>query len=270
MEMDYTEYEKERDEHVRRNRERLKDIGISTTISTMESSFRKRKSRESKQVAPKRRKDIDETEGLGRRPFTRSQVEASDRKKRNEGRQVLKQSETFKKQLGEFLVTGVCPKCHGNYERAHTRHLKTCKGKDRIPKTKKKGEAKDSKPSNNIDARIMQLFFNGVRDFNGMLANYSVTGSSGNIYTVTFSEDGKRKCTCLDHRFRRRDCKHILLVMKILGIEKTRGKGWKEATALLVQEEKNSPSEKKTTQPNRIKSEPLPRTKEERVALDFL
>lgn len=44
-------------------------------------------------------------------------------------------------------------------------------------------------------------------------------GSTGNKYVVTLSDD-KHSCKCMDFRIRRRECKHIKLVLQQLGVAK--------------------------------------------------
>ena len=46
-------------------------------------------------------------------------------------------------------------------------------------------------------------------------AKFIVIGSTGKNYEIVLTDD-KRKCQCLDHRLRRRDCKHIKLVLRQL------------------------------------------------------
>ena len=46
---------------------------------------------------------------------------------------------------------------------------------------------------------------------------FVVIGSTGNHYTVIVS-DAARKCQCMDCRIRKRDCKHIKLILNSLGI----------------------------------------------------
>eukprot|EP00879_Flechtneria_rotunda_P013620 GHRR01014226.1.p1 GENE.GHRR01014226.1~~GHRR01014226.1.p1 ORF type:complete len:214 (+),score=83.51 GHRR01014226.1:212-853(+) len=48
-------------------------------------------------------------------------------------------------------------------------------------------------------------------------ATFIVIGSTGNHYVVKLIGH-KRSCTCMDHRIRRRDCKHICLILKQLGV----------------------------------------------------
>jgi len=57
----------------------------------------------------------------------------------------------------------------------------------------------------------------GLVDFSEDAAKFIVIGSKGDPYTITLADD-KHKCTCLDHRFRRHNCKHICLVLSQLGV----------------------------------------------------
>lgn len=48
---------------------------------------------------------------------------------------------------------------------------------------------------------------------------FMVVGSKGNHYTVTLQDEGPT-CTCMDFRVRKRQCKHITLVLKGLCLRK--------------------------------------------------
>ena len=61
------------------------------------------------------------------------------------------------------------------------------------------------------------MHLDGIIDLTPDLAKFAVFGSTGSHYTVTL-KDEKHTCTCLDHRFRRHNCKHILAVCDGLGI----------------------------------------------------
>lgn len=66
------------------------------------------------------------------------------------------------------------------------------------------------------EERIAELELSGLVNFSKEEgAKFIVIGSTGNKYEVLLSDE-KRKCQCLDHRLRKRDCKHIKLVLKQL------------------------------------------------------
>lgn len=67
--------------------------------------------------------------------------------------------------------------------------------------------------------KLAQLQLGGMVEFTDDLARFMVIGSTGNHYTLVFTDKG-RKCNCPDCRIRKRDCKHIRLVLKSIGAEK--------------------------------------------------
>uniref|UniRef100_A0A7S3XFL1 SWIM-type domain-containing protein n=1 Tax=Picocystis salinarum TaxID=88271 RepID=A0A7S3XFL1_9CHLO len=269
----YTQYEVERDEHVQRNLERMRALGIPKTKREMERTAEEEKQKKRKEKQ-KRKETVeshaaDETNTY-HRPVTRSQGMPSRRSTRSDKRDAVKREQEFSDALGQFLVDGTCPKCKRVYERNHRSHLMKCTGKIRPAPSKEETEMKKKQHAQRSASRMMQLLFDGVVSFDGEVAKFSVIGSSGNAYTLTFSDHKRRRCTCPDHRFRHRDCKHILLAMKVLGIEGKKEKQWRAATAQYIEEEGMGSSRDRPTLSKKIKTEPMPRTKEETVAIDFL
>jgi hypothetical protein len=61
----------------------------------------------------------------------------------------------------------------------------------------------------------------------------NITGNAAGKHYKVELNDEKRKCQCVDHRIRRHDCKHIKLMLKMLGIEK-KPQAWLRATQQLV------------------------------------
>lgn len=269
----YSKYEKERDEHVRRNLERMQALGIPNTKREMERMEEEEKQKIRKQKrkrkATGKTHPVDETKTY-HRPVTRSQGLPSRRSTRSDKRDAAKREQELDDALGQFLVDGTCPKCKRVYERNHRRHLMKCTGKIRPAPSKEEIEMKKQQHVQRSASRMMQLLFDGVVSFDGEVAKFSVIGSSGNTYTLTFSDHKRRRCTCPDHRFRHRDCKHILLAMKVLGIEGKKEKKWRAATAQYIEEEGMGNPRDRPTRSNKIKTEPMPRTKEETVAIGFL
>lgn len=60
---------------------------------------------------------------------------------------------------------------------------------------------------------------------------FAVIGSTGNHYVVSLSDGGVRKCQCMDHRVRKRDCKHIRLILGRLGIAADSSDDWRQVRA---------------------------------------
>eukprot|EP00963_Diacronema_lutheri_P010511 scaffold1060_cov385-Pavlova_lutheri.AAC.29 len=271
----YTAYERERDEHVRRNLERMEALGIPNTKREMEAMEKKRKkdgrkTSERKQVGPDSKTHQEWENNVNNRPMTRSKGLPSTRSNRSDRRDAIKREREFNDALGQFVVDGTCPKCERVFLRNHRNHLKSCTGKRRTIRSKEEDEAMKKEHVQRSASRMMQLLFNGVESFDGDTAKLSVIGSSGNMYILTFSDQKKRKCTCPDHRFRHRDCKHILLAMKVLGIEGKKEVRWKEATAQYIEEEGMGATRERSARSKKVKTEPMPRTKEETVAMGFL
>ncbi|GIL42283.1 hypothetical protein Vafri_304 [Volvox africanus] len=66
-------------------------------------------------------------------------------------------------------------------------------------------------------ARLRELELEGLVDFSPDIAVFVVLGSTGNHYTVRLSDE-RRSCQCMDCRVRKRDCKHIRLILEKLQI----------------------------------------------------
>jgi hypothetical protein len=131
----------------------------------------------------------------------------------------------FERELGEFIVDGSCPKCGRLVERAHRAHLESCAGAkaaaagySKADKAALAGlteeERKDERKR--TLARMSALELSGLVEFTLTAATFIVLGSRGDPYTVTLADE-KHRCTCLDYRFRRHNCKHICLVLSQVG-----------------------------------------------------
>ena len=70
------------------------------------------------------------------------------------------------------------------------------------------------------EERMSELELSGLVNCDETAAKFIVLGSTGNPYTVTLSDE-KRSCQCVDHRIRKRDCKHIKLILKQLNCTET-------------------------------------------------
>jgi len=153
---------------------------------------------------------------------------------------------SFDRQLGEFVVNGECPKCGSIYTKGHRNHLISCGG-PRAPPGSTRGysamdrdllagltdvEKKDSRKR--MLARMKALELSNLVEFSPESAAFIVIGSKGDPYTVTLADE-KHKCTCLDHRFRRHNCKHICLVLSQVGALETPTK-WHSAVEASLDE----------------------------------
>ena len=83
---------------------------------------------------------------------------------------------------------------------------------ERPPARAKPKSPRPHKPQS-LDAKLKLLSFEGLEKVTDKAAVFLVRGSTGNLYRVSINDDGC-KCQCVDHRIRKRDCKHIVLVLK--------------------------------------------------------
>lgn len=211
---------------IQRNRDRLRALGIPKLAKKLDSLVdsgqtkapKPKNKRKHKSKAVKLEEDVIR---IGPRRSSRLQV-----KSENPDEEKETVEEKFNRQLGEFLVNETCPKCGKVYQKGHKRHLINCSGpkseQSRIASRDREllselneEDLKDERKR--MLARTKALNLDGLVDFNKEAATFIVIGSRGDPYSIKLS-NSKNTCTCLDHRFRRHDCKHILLVLSQLGI----------------------------------------------------
>ena len=213
---------------IQRNKERLSALHIptlATRVAPVKKTVHKRKS-------DVRKKENEEDPGARRSTRLRAKVEEGIAVKKEEEETV---EDEFERILGEFIIDGACPKCSKIYQKGHRRHLINCSGqpappsRSRLDKQLLLGLSEEDKKNERkkMLARMSALSISGLDDFNDECATIGVIGSTGKRYVVTFQDAGDsleyrdfpRKCQCIDSRCRRRDCKHICLVMQLLGID---------------------------------------------------
>lgn len=143
-----------------------------------------------------------------------------------------KEEEEFEEALDQFEDDNVCPRCQRVIKKGHRYHLMNCTGHPE-PKPSRatyrgysamdrelladltEEEKKDEKKR--LKARMKALSLSNLINYSDEKAEFIVLGSKGDPYMITLN-DTKHKCTCLDHRFRRHNCKHICLVLSELGV----------------------------------------------------
>jgi len=216
-----------------RNRERMFAMGLPSLMRTIENIAGPppkpppKKRVKKQKPAPKVKEKTEEGE--------EEEIEGGPRRSRRKRNTIKKEKEEtaeerFERQVGEFIVDGECPKCGKIYEKGHRSHLRSCGGpKATAGDGSTKGyslldkellselteeERKDSQKK--MMARTKALAISNLVDFTPEAAKFIVLGSKGDPYTVTLADE-KHKCTCLDHRFRRHNCKHITLVLSEIG-----------------------------------------------------
>lgn len=210
---------------IQKNKERLSALHIPSLASQLVPEnteiHKKRKDHHSKKIR----------QGDGTRRSSRLRAKVED--------DIVVKEETveeeFERMLGEFVIDGQCPKCSKLYQKGHRRHLLNCSGlpappsRSRIDRQLLTGLSEEDKKNERkkMLARMSALSLSGLDDFTDDFATIGVYGSTGRRYVVTFQDAGDslqyrdfpRKCECIDSRCRRRDCKHICLVMQLLGID---------------------------------------------------
>jgi len=206
---------------IQRNRERLAALGLpglvqkfQKIVSQPKSQKKKRKRQDTERVSTVVKKE----DGEELRRSSRLRNSVKEEEETAEAR--------YQRQLGEFLVDGTCPKCGRVFQKGHRAHLRSCSGP---PNPTKGYSARDREllaempeedradANKRMLARMKALELSGLVDFvpADPSASFIVIGSKGDPYTVTLSDE-KHRCTCLDHRFRRHNCKHICLVLSQL------------------------------------------------------
>jgi hypothetical protein len=228
-----TAYELQRAAIIARNRVRLEEMGILESVKNLKAlvapaapapaAAAKRPA--AKRARVKAEVTAEEKGGEGGGPRRSRRIEGAAARPRRETT-----AQRAERELGEFLASGDCPRCGRAFESRHAAHLAACAGG---PKAKREpvdgGRAradkallsqlseKDKKDERKrMLARMSALSMDHLVEFDDDSAKFVVLGSKGDPYTVAL-QDGKHTCTCLDHRFRRHDCKHILLVLRQLG-----------------------------------------------------
>ncbi len=226
-----TAYELQRAAIIARNRARLEEMGILESVKNLKAL-----------VAPAPAPPAAAKRPAAKRARVKTEVKAEEeggeggprRSRRIEGAATRPRRETAAqratRELGEFVVSGDCPRCGRAFESRHAAHLAACAGG---PKAKREpadgGRARADKvllsqlseqdkkdERKRMLARMAALSMDHLVEFDDDSAKFVVLGSKGDPYTVAL-QDGKHTCTCLDHRFRRHNCKHILLVLRQLG-----------------------------------------------------
>ena len=177
-------FEKQRELLIKRNRERLLALGfdhgfdLQSAVSTAPLSSKKKRE-------PKPKKE------------TRSEVVSHEvrRSKR------IRKTDSQKTDDGEVPANTV------------DNDDELVSLEDKPPVYRKSGSSVGAR---SWEERIAELELSGLVNFSKEEgAKFIVIGSTGNKYEVLLSDE-KRKCQCLDHRLRKRDCKHIKLVLKQL------------------------------------------------------
>ena len=217
---------------IQRNRERLLALGIpslSKKLHDLNAITSLQKPSEVQKAKKKAEKKKSKQQSVSDSAATRRSTRLQGKVKQEEIEQQQESTEEkFKRELGVFIVEGTCPKCGKVYQKGHRRHLLNCAGPKR-PSTASGYSKRDKElladlteeermdERKRMIARTKALALDGLVNFDKEEATFIVIGSRGDPYVIKLN-DIKRTCTCLDHRFRRHDCKHILLVLSQLEI----------------------------------------------------
>ncbi|KAL4425739.1 hypothetical protein ABPG75_009755 [Micractinium tetrahymenae] len=283
-----TEMERERAALIARNRERLLALGIPSLVTELgggKAAAAAAKKQQKKKAAEAWGKEGDEDwgprpkrrrGGKAEQPTRRSRrlQEAEEHQKEEEEHE----KERFGRELGKFAVEGECPRCGKVLEKGQRQHLQTCTGAKPKPKREPRepGARREDALSGLTEeerrdrhkvllARMAQLHLDGLIEMTHENAKFVVLGSKGNHYTITLKDD-KHTCGCLDYRFRRHNCKHILLVLSQLGIE-DRPQEWRSAVGAKMDELLEQKREREAAE---ARAPPLPRAAAELVGMKFV
>lgn len=215
------EYEQKRAARIALRDAELRKLGIPTLVGHIIATATEAKTKKAKPKKPKK----PTTTTKQQRPATirRSSrlLEASQKPKEETTEQ------KYRRELGEAIVNEQCPLCHAVLLKGHAAHLQSCTGeRKRKPPSVSKREAEEFSELTEEErrdshkrmmVRMKALELAGLISCDQDEAVFQVQGSKGTPYIVKLNDD-KHRCTCLDHRFRRHNCKHICLVLQQLGI----------------------------------------------------
>ncbi|PSC67876.1 ring finger domain-containing [Micractinium conductrix] len=240
-----TEMERERAAIIARNRERLLALGIPSLRTQLEGSGGGGSGGGGKKAgggkAAKKAKKGGDAAGRAPRSGQPAEEHPTRRSRRlqdaAEHPKVKPETaeERFGRELGLFVVDGECPRCGRTMEKGHKQHLEGCSGRaPRADRPARRDEALQGLSAEErqdrhkvLEARMKQLHLDGLVELGQEAAKFMVLGSKNNAYTISLN-DTKHTCQCLDYRFRRHNCKHILLVLSQLGVEECPGE-WRAA-----------------------------------------
>lgn len=238
---DMNPYELERLKLIARNRARLIALGIPSAVKELSALIPAPRATSHRSKKPKVHKEPQEPTRRSARLQPGSSVGSSQ----------LPPSVEPGSELALFMIDGECPRCGRVSTRGHREHLSRCHGPVVLSEEEIKAQAEEMKRRDKDKLRALEL--GGLVDLTEEQALFIVVGSTGNHYKIKFSDgEKKRSCTCLDHRFRRHDCKHIRLVLQQLGLDKDEEKEkWREAVMRMFQQSSSAaPSPRMAAQEN--------------------
>ena len=131
-------------------------------------------------------------------------------------------------ELHDAIAHGACPRCGEALDDGYDEHLASCEPPQR-DRGKRKASGPPSRPKRTLEEKMGELRAGGVVDLTDAHAVFACLGSTGNHYKVTLHDEPLQKCTCIDHRVRKRNCKHVQLIWRTLGIDEDRRQEWRGA-----------------------------------------
>eukprot|EP00892_Ulva_mutabilis_P006976 jgi/Ulvmu1/4650/UM002_0381.1 len=236
MAEEMTDFERARALIIARNQARLAALGIHEAASAVEqaTSLQRKPAGRDGHKAPKKRSCPTEAQGNeGSPPRRRSrrlrgEAGAADEVENDD----LAESHS---QLAVFTINGICPNCGRVVTRGHRKHLDNCSSATQRPQKPLADMIQAEMQKIETDnAKLRELELGGLIGLDDDHAVFNVVGSTGKHYKIEFTGE-KRSCQCPDHRIRKRDCKHIRLLLKSLCIENDPS-SWKSATANLIKQ----------------------------------
>jgi len=216
------EYEQKRAARIALRDAELRKLGIPTLVGHIIATATEAKTKKAK---PKKPKKPTTTTTKQQQPATIRRSSRLLEASQNPQEETTEQR--YQRELGEAIVNEQCPLCHAVLLKGHAAHLQSCTGeRKRKPPSVSKREAEEfaelteeerRDSHKRMMVRMKALELAGLINCDQDEAVFQVQGSKGTPYIVRLNND-KHGCTCLDHRFRRHNCKHICLVLQQLGI----------------------------------------------------
>lgn len=207
-----TEYERQRDEIIRRNRAKLAELGIKLASERLRA------------LAPP-----------AAAPKPRAAV-AADRKRAREAAAAAgpeRRSARVRKARGEVLEGEEAELVELEEDEPRAQGVR--KSGDRVG-----GQVGASRAGLSWEERLAEVKLDHLIDLSSDDAKFVILGSAGKHYVVTLSDE-RHTCQCMDFRTRgkQRPCKHIRVSQQELGLEQgaLKGGGWRAAVEATLKED---------------------------------
>ncbi|CAG9463679.1 unnamed protein product [Pedinophyceae sp. YPF-701] len=224
-----SKYEQMRNERIARNREILMSMGLQEAVKGLKDVVAQGKAKPTAAASKKRKRVKRENKAQTKGPVRRSKRIAQDE---DTAARIEASGAAPGSDLALFIAHGTCPVC-GTADVASLddfdalrAHLDACEAPIEL---QAEAAPRTPRPGRSLEERMAELEQGTLVDWDPEFAVFIVVGAlrkqqkkgrmvmARNHYKITLSDDG-RKCECMDHRIRKRDCKHIHLTLRTLGL----------------------------------------------------